>query len=233
MGLDAYVRCNCLVEGKAKPFERPDALGIDEDGHLAPVGKWADDPELFNRFWEWKKTACEHADMEVASQGISNWSGYRRFQEAVGELGWDRFPTLRDELDLFEREQAGLERYVLVDSESGEAEYVYIACYRGVFLLHGSRGVEAGFDPDGFFVRRLQDEGGAELFRAMRIEVTENEIVDRDRGTSIRHELGWGVGRRYHVELRATTADEFEFILTPLRIVFRASIATGNPVIWC
>jgi hypothetical protein len=253
MGLDAYVRCTCFDEGKTTPFERPDLLGVGEDGEFGLLVPWEDHKELFDRYWEWRQTACEHPDMDVASERISNWAGYREFQEALGRLGWDSFPTLRDELpegnggamfpisatkalgelDLFEREQVGSEKTVLVDSDSGELQHTYIACSRGVFLFAGSKGLDAGFDPAGFFLRRREEDGDAELFRAMRVEVTGTQIVDRDLGTSFPFDVGWGTGRRFHVEQRITTRGEFDYILRPLRTVFRASVATGNPVIWC
>jgi hypothetical protein len=42
----------------------------------------------------------------------------------------------------------------------------------------------------------------------------------------------FGYPARLGVESRRCAADEFEYILRPLRIVFRASVETGNPVQW-
>jgi hypothetical protein len=41
-----------------------------------------------------------------------------------------------------------------------------------------------------------------------------------------------GYPRRLQVERHAITAADFEYVLRPLEEVFRAAVATGNPVRW-
>jgi hypothetical protein len=253
VGLDAYVGCTCYAEGKVQAFEPAELVAPDDEGRPRLTVSWSGNEELHQRFDEWLKTACPHPRMQAASERISNWAGYRVLQEAMGRIGWERFPSLKQglpegnggamfpiearkalgELDTFEREVAGMEEALLIDSDSGERVYDYVASYQGIFVWAGSRGVEIGFDPDGVFLRRPERDGGEELFRAMRVEVTEDEFVDRDTGRRVACPAAWGAGRRFHVDVRPMAADRFDYVVAPLRRVFRAAVATGNPVIWC
>ncbi|MGI9414706.1 MAG: hypothetical protein ACR2PM_13615 [Hyphomicrobiales bacterium] len=125
--------------------------------------------------------------MEQASAHIANWGGYRLFQQALGDVGWERFPVLHAELPdvnggFMSAEQAGRvlaeldafldcgvigEKTVLLDTSTEEELYQRIAAYDGVFILSGSTGVDVGLEASGVFVR---DRGtGEELFRAQRL----------------------------------------------------------------
>ncbi|MCC6996581.1 MAG: hypothetical protein IT370_18365 [Deltaproteobacteria bacterium] len=250
MGLAAYVSCTCWAEGKALPFERPELvqdeggpnLAVDDEGNR----------ELYQRFLDWKRTACPHPGMHLVYQRISNLSDYRTFQEALARLGWQRFPTLQaelpegnsgamdassaalmlDELQAFAEAVVGQDEVVLVDSDTGALAYSYVAGYQGLFLWAGSIGYEVGFDPAGLFVRRPPRLGSVELFRAMRVDRPPGRFVDRDTGVTLECPLDWGEGRRFEVTVRAMTAGGFDHIIEPLRIVCRASVATGNLVFW-
>src|SRR5512145_1931700 len=100
MGLDAFVQCNCYQQGKTKPFPRPDLekyLIFDADGQLM-LDLDDEHEEAHHLFYEWQEDACEHSGMKVVFERISNWSGYRAFQEALSKLGWHHFPVLEAEL---------------------------------------------------------------------------------------------------------------------------------------
>jgi hypothetical protein len=121
--------------------------------------------------------------MEFASVHVSNWSGYRQFQEALARAGWEHFPTLKAELPesndgkptpptaaaralqevRFFREQAALgNEILLVDGDSSDVLYACVESYDGVFIM--TPGLEAGVDQDGFFIRR--DRAPRQLFRS-------------------------------------------------------------------
>ena len=89
MGLDASVRCRCFEEGRYS--EPPFPIGIDEEGYpdLAERRSFEDVLE----FDQWLLSACEHGDMTLACEWISNWGGYRAFQSAVRERS-DQAPVL-------------------------------------------------------------------------------------------------------------------------------------------
>lgn len=232
------------------PFERPELIQ-DEHGPTLALD-YMSHRELHQRFDDWKRTACPHPGMYLVNQRISNWSDYRTFQEALGRLGWQRFPTLQAELpegnsgamdataaalmlaelQLFADAIVGEDELVLVDSDSDAVVYAYVAGYQGLFLWAGSIGYEVGFDPAGLFVRQPPKLGGTELFRAMRVDRPPGRFVDRDSGRALECPLDWGEGRRFEVKMRAATAGAFDHIIEPLRRVCCAAVATGNPVFW-
>jgi hypothetical protein len=97
VGLDAAVACNCYQEGHVtSPF--PDLTRLDEDGHLSLTLLYNEHQEEHRRFSEWKRTACQHPKMNYGRERIANWSGYRLFQAALKQAGWEHFPTLQAEL---------------------------------------------------------------------------------------------------------------------------------------
>ncbi len=97
MGLDAAVSCNCYQEGRVvSPF--PDLTQLDEDGFLNLALPYKGHEEEHHIFWQWKQTACPHPGMSYCRERIANWSGYRLFQAALAETGWEHFPTLQAEL---------------------------------------------------------------------------------------------------------------------------------------
>ena len=97
MGLDATVMCTCFAEGRAAPPPFPASLiHLSHHGYLALADDAA--PALWEAFERWTETACEHPDMEAASERIASWAGLRRLQEAIEALGRGRFPVLAGEL---------------------------------------------------------------------------------------------------------------------------------------
>lgn len=177
MGLDAFVQCSCWREGKTTPPPFPrDLLAEDEEGNLGLAAPHDDDFKLYTAFRRWRESACAHPHFKLIDEHVSNWGGYRVFQGALGEAGWERFPILRAELPegnggqvraelsrgaLAElrsfREIADLgESVFLINGETGDALYEYIAAYEGVFAWGGKAGVELGVDADGFFIRKAR-----------------------------------------------------------------------------
>jgi hypothetical protein len=93
VGLDAAVSCTCYREGRAiSPF--PEHIIVNEDGWVEldwPTRGHEDEHDIFE---EWLYSACEHPRMDFCQVRISNWGGYRSFQSALEETGWEHFPTL-------------------------------------------------------------------------------------------------------------------------------------------
>ncbi|MFC5744039.1 hypothetical protein [Actinomadura rugatobispora] len=267
MGLDAYVRCRCLQDGlTTEPPVPADLIVEDEDGYLDLSVPYEGNEELFHAFGEWQQYhACAHEDMEIVSVRVSNWYGYRLFQEALHGAGRERFPVLCTELpkangghmspESARRALAELDRFTaahlaavtwLVDDETGERLIESIESYDGVFVLDGTTGRRAGVDPRGFFVRDVTAEPHREEFRAVRftqepVDAGHVRFRDLDSGTEAAVPLAGPVRadgqgrypRRMRVDTVQARADDFTYILEPLRQVFRASVETGNPVSWC
>lgn len=211
MGLDASVMCTCYAEGKIKTPPNADRVHVDEEGFLSLDLPWEGHTAEHIAFMDWTMIACAHPRMEAAHEHIGNWATYRLFQEALGDAGWDHFPTLRrtlpnnndglastaqatsclDELAVFERLYRA-EVSALFDSDTGDVLHEHVRSYEGVFLLGGT-GFDVGVDDAGLFVRE-RAAPRRECFRAMRIEqrpleleggVDGAELVDLD-GTARR-----------------------------------------------
>lgn len=186
MGLDATVMCNCFRDGKTTPPPFPrEWLEVDSEGYIN-LKKEHDSDINWAKHYEWEQSCCEHEGMDYACEWISNWTGYRQFQAALGEVGWQHFPVLKEqlpnanggltpsiasaraleELDYFAAVGEIGVKTVLVDTASGEALYEYVAAYDGVFILSGSRGVNVGVNEFAFFA--ADATSGECLFRATR-----------------------------------------------------------------
>jgi hypothetical protein len=235
MGLDAFVRCRCWQDGLVSEPPIPRALiSEDSEGYLEPTIPFEGNEELYRAFDQWVESgACPHEDMEQVSVRVSNWSGYRAFQEALSKAGCEHFPVLCAELpngnggqmepELARKALEELEYFRsaadlgpetrLVNGATGDTLAVHIEGYQGVFIWDGSTGHQAGVDPRGFFVRDLE-EPHRERFRAVRLaqrRVGEQrvEFTDLDRGTTTTIRLTGPVqlepGGRYPTELRVVT----------------------------
>lgn len=189
MGLDATVICNCYKQGRASPPPYPELIVLDEEGYLGLSVPYVENPAAYRLFWKWKETCCEHPRMEYGDEHISNWSGYRAFQEALKKAGWQHFPTLQaelpegnggvmsaalaaqalQELEYFQQQADLGSNTFLVETATGETLHEYIASYGGLFIYAGSIGLNFGFDQRGFFIVTAH-EPKKEVFRAMRFE---------------------------------------------------------------
>lgn len=190
MGLDAKVRCRCWEEGKIKPLPFPEHIRLNlDEGYFELDLPYEGNEDKFSRFDIWTEDCCPHGDLTCASEYISNWTGYRLFQEALGQVGWERFPVLKAqlpernggstdsesaaqalrELEHFERHARLGPITVLVDSDSGYVIFKHVYAYAGEFILDGRSGLNAGVDPSGFFIRQAQSPN-REVFRARRFE---------------------------------------------------------------
>ncbi|MEZ0110822.1 hypothetical protein ABH920_004837 [Catenulispora sp. EB89] len=265
MGLDASVGCPCWRDGlTTAPPVPQDLIVEDEDGYLdLTVPDDAANSALYNAFTLWHlDQACSHRRMKHTSVHISNWAGYRRFQHALGEQGWQHFPTLRAhlpqanggllpapdaeaalaELTLFAAIAPPVDKTILSDEDTGETLMVHVDAYEGTTIW--SPAYRAGVDPRGFFVLDVTADPPAETFRAMRFT---QRVLDDGRAelTDERQRLildspikSWSEGQAPATRLAVSTSPseveaEFGWILDALTAVLRAGIETGNPVRWC
>jgi hypothetical protein len=205
MGLDAFVQCNCYRQGKTKPFPFPE---LEHYYRQRKEGYWTfnlpedlDSLDLWQKFGVWQKTACEHHGMRTASERISDWAGYRAFQEALYQIGWELLPTLIEELpninwgfaspqtavwmlkelQTFRRNvDLGINTF-LIDTETGHTLSEYIESYNGVFHWGGRTGYNAGIDLEGFFIaernHKDSEARGNVVFRSKRFE---QRVIEHD-----------------------------------------------------
>ena len=88
MGLDAAVSCTCWRDGRTTSPPVPVYFNWDS-GYLDVV-----DTDDYRAFSDWRASACEHEEMELAAERIGNWSGARRLESVVVAAGRSRFPIL-------------------------------------------------------------------------------------------------------------------------------------------
>lgn len=196
MGLDASVMCNCFERGRTTDPPVPrDWLRVDEDGYLN-IKPEHDSDDASDAVFGWMQDCCEHPDMDHASERIGNWPSYRLFQQSLGEVGWHHFPALVDELpranggvtqptmaafaliELEEFRRAGDvgRNPCLVDTMSGLVVSQHVAAYKGLIIMDGRSGLDAGLDQNCFFIRDRAT--GVERFRASRFR---QELLDLGR----------------------------------------------------
>ncbi|MFF0177430.1 hypothetical protein [Micromonospora profundi] len=257
MGLDAFVYCRCWQDGLATPCPIGPA-GYDEDGYLALLQPWKGNQAAHDAFGTWLAEACPHELMEQASEHVSNWAGVRLFQQALRAAGAERFPTLATampdanggslpadraavalaELDAFAHTARIADEVELIDEATGRVLMQYVEVYHGVFMFGPA--FQAGVDRDGFFVLDRADPP-VTLFRATRfsqrplpgdrVEFTaggRTVVAMRPVG-----EHGGPLPERLAVRTRSRSGDDFAYIVEPLLRLCAASVATGNPVMWC
>ncbi|MEU8072221.1 hypothetical protein [Micromonospora sp. NPDC049151] len=258
MGLDAYVSCRCWQDGLAAPCPIG-PVGYDENGVLTLLRPWEGNEAAHDTFLAWVDSACPHETMGLVNEHASNWSGVRLFQQALRAAGEHRFPTLAAalpdvgdgplpadraavalaELDAFVRTDRVIDEVELVDEATGRVLMPYVEVYRGVFMY--GPGFQAGVDPDGFFVQDRADPP-VTLFRAVRcgqrplpgdrveFSVGGTRTVVAMRPVS---DHGEPPPERLAVRTRSRSGDDFAYVVEPLRRLCAASVATGNPVMWC
>jgi hypothetical protein len=259
VGLDAFVYCRCWQDGLTLPPVGP--VGFDEEGYLDWLVARDEYTEADAAFDRWKATGCPHEDMELVSEHLAPWAGYRLFQQALQSAGWSHFPSLKaelpsanggrmpaaaaarvlDELDYFEKRAVITDEVVLVDEASGEVKLTYVAAYQGVLIL--GPGYRAGVDPEGFFVLDVDADPPVTLFRSVRFRqrvLTGGQVEFSDEATTVRLTVPpvggaatTGPPHRLRLETRGQSPADFGYIVQPLRRLCQAAVATGNPVMWC
>jgi hypothetical protein len=180
VGLDASVSCRCWQDGLTTPPPVPRELIVctEEDGLDLSI-PYDGNEDLYRDFYNWADSApCGHEGMRQACVYVSNWTGYRLFQEALESAGWRHFPTLQAYLPhnnggslparAAPEALAELQRFTsqtrlgtctyLADEETGE--WLTVPAYQGVFSL-GSQEQEGRRGPGRLVRGRYQGAAAA------------------------------------------------------------------------
>ncbi len=98
MSLDAFVRCTCIREGKAKPHPLPDRLTFGESGEPTLTG----DPteEEWDAHDRWMGDSCEHEGylLSVFLGNITRIGKLRSFLRALQGNPGPKFPILLEKV---------------------------------------------------------------------------------------------------------------------------------------
>lgn len=203
MGINASVMCTCFKEGKVKPPPFLEYVKIDNEGYLNLDLPYEGNETEHATFSEWFENACEHPEMGLVSEYISNWGGYRLFQQALAESGWHHYPTLKtelpeanggltaptaaakmlEELEFFSQQIDLGWKIVLIDSSTGNELYEHIPAYGGKFIF-SKTGIDIGIDEQGVFIHQRTNSQVFEVFRSLRFEqqLLEPELTETYKG---------------------------------------------------
>ena len=96
--LDAYVRCTCIKDGRAKPHPFPERLTFDEAGSPSLTGDPSEDE--WDAHDNWFAESCEHAGylLSLPLGNISRISHLRTFLRGLQGKPGPRFPILLEKV---------------------------------------------------------------------------------------------------------------------------------------
>lgn len=189
MGLDAFVRCRCWQDGRTTAAPVPaDLIVEDGEGYLMFSMPYEGHEEQHHSVDNWiRNGACPHKRMDLVSERIANWSGYRLFQSALAAAGTAKFPTLSAELpnnnggmlspssaaaalveiDLFRTQSNVGTETNLVDVSTGETLMTGVRSYSGVFIWDGRTKHNFALDADtGLTITDTATDPESEIFRS-------------------------------------------------------------------
>jgi hypothetical protein len=196
---------------------------LGDEGYLILELPWEGHEPEHQQFEDWLNSACTHPRMEFATEHLANLGGYHYFFKRLAELGWENFPTLKEQLPsanggltqavdskvaLAELEKLELlltasqegHDLVLIDAADNHVLHNSLESPGGIFFLGGRSGIDFGVDDGGFFVRRRTDNKSdiEEVFRAMefdQVPQTGEEVVFRNLQTGVTFRSPVGVTR--------------------------------------
>lgn len=98
MSLDAFVRCTCIREGKAKPHPLPDRLTFDESGEPTLTGDPSE--EECEAHDQWVGESCEHEGylLSMFLGNITRLGNLRTFLRGLQGSPGPRFPILLEKV---------------------------------------------------------------------------------------------------------------------------------------
>ena len=207
MGLDAFVRCNCYEEGKAKPFIPNIELYYDDDNYIdvvrTPNMSEEEYIKLSNDVYKWSRNCCEHRYMHCCRKRVGSWADIRSFTQALE--AFDCFNTLLSiipsgnggyvkleqakaalkEISFFAEKIGEYANTSLLNKNTGSEVYHYIARYNGEFAWSKKANQIIGLDADGLFVKKYNS--GREIFRSMNFT---QQVFTAKSKFCIKHFLG-------------------------------------------
>jgi hypothetical protein len=98
MSLDAFVRCTCIRDGKAKPHPFPDRLTFNESGEPSLVGEPSE--EEWEAHDHWMAESCEHEGYLLCMflGNITRVGNLRSFLRHLQGSPGPRFPVLLEKV---------------------------------------------------------------------------------------------------------------------------------------
>jgi hypothetical protein len=210
MSLGAYVNCSCYRRGKTTPFPLVEWEGrfrFDVEGVLGLDLPYEGFEREHDMVQHWMQGACEHDDMELISEQITNWTGYMAFLQSLVQIGWRFFPILQQELprnnsdftsaplalkilrelDIFVRLVKHTRNAFLINTLDNYVIQEYMVATKGVFVLNKDAGYRMGIDPKGFFIEHQSPSDEDIWIEKFRAKQFEQRIFKRDETSKPLH----------------------------------------------
>ena len=238
MGLDGFVRCNCFPDQLSSPPPCPLEWLHWDDGYLSPKPEH-DSDSLWHRIQQWAESACPHRSFKRISERVDNWTGVALFLEAIenhdfpnlkrldGQLEWQQAAEALKEIERFRQLTSLAESTDLFQGD--RLINSYVAHHDGVFLLDPKAQLNAGVDPQGFFLQCRQT--GKEVFRALKFEHQGHTFRNLEDGSHYDTPLEFETGLM-DVRTRASTPADFELTVQSLESLYKGSVEMRQPVHW-
>lgn len=256
MGYDAFVVCNCYENNKLKkkiPFS--EFVKNNQEGLWLDLS-WEGNEDKHEQFDNWKfREACEHEDMLICCEHLSNIRGMGLFREAISKLGKDKYSTLLRHLPevnggFLESKDAAkfLQDLEQLESENPHQQMIVLTsinneiihkCYEdGPLVFAWSGEFKFSLDKNGFSIQKKSSK----IFQSKKFEAYQKGqqvyYIDKLRDNQVVAPLFIGEDlNKKHNDFSADLddfyfLDEYSYIIIPLKRLMKASIETGNPVIW-
>lgn len=220
MSFSAFVVCNCFQNGKTEKPPHEEYVKFDDDGLYLDIPNeiWKQDEDkvfqMDSEFEKWKNNSCEHEEMELCYEHLSNNLGMADFRSIVKTLGGDKkYPTLTkylptanggilpaesannalQELLELEKEEHQEEKVILIENSTNELKASVNAETYLIFVFTAYNKYNYGIDNDGFFILENIEENGKEVsyvvfrsksFRQRQISKEEFRFIDNKTNNS-------------------------------------------------
>lgn len=190
MSYSAFVVCNCYQKGKTTEPPYKEYIKFDEDGLYLdiPNDLWNENEkkvlQMDSEFDNWKNNACEHEEMELCYEYLSNTLGMGEFKGVIERLGGkEKFPILSkflptanggtlpanfatealNEINEFEKQKLNENRILLFEISTNELKATVNADTYLIFVFTAYNKNNYGIDKDGFFILENVKENGQEV----------------------------------------------------------------------
>lgn len=253
MGLEAFIPCTCIADGKVSDFPFDPALigfnhGLAEPrrpaGSAIPQDTWE---EISWVIHQWLETCCSHPNQIYQRVRIGTRFSVTLFEEYLQHTTPRDFPTLLSimpqsgceyisphaarlaltELKTFNAIETDILGWALINELDG-SEFCHSS--HGRIVAHKNR-IEIGYGPAGITVQKL----GRTILRANRVQQRMSYGVATLVGDDGSRFSGIGIGTEpanWVVRQRPYTGADF-LCVPPLTQILTTSVATNMPVHLC
>ena len=224
MGHDAYVRCNCLKEGRTKPYPFDYDFSFSEEGWLDVEGGPPPRSSRYLAVKTWLETACEHPQMRYVDVWLGTTQTVAAFGQLLKDIGIEHFPKLYanlppvdydgtmtpeaatqmlEDLSRFGTLESPGTYAVLMDSQTKRKIWDSLSHSGNIFQFGGSSRLMMGVDPDGFFIKTVLSEIAIDAMAGILVAAARGhlEIKELFRARQFERRVDYDTGNVVYIDL--------------------------------